>query len=1237
MAGFPECRRRPSFRACQPPTISTVTEDERAQRGSVAGASGDAGVEYRRGVAAYAIAHGLAGVPLPGVGVPAAGAQVCAVTLETEDAVDDVRIDFDSGWTAFIQAKRSLKRDKALNKAVAQWVKAGRGSLDPAQDRLVIASATLSGTIRDLQRALARGRLEIAGAPTVSESKILDHIKNLLKDLKDDERERVLKCAVIWELQVEEPDAPDALHAISHLQGLTSSGVAFDSRVAWRSLIDIVGRVARLRGGRDLGGWVSALHAEGIALRTAGSSPAARLEKRHQALARYTSRLIREGSMVDLRSLGAELPAIRLEDIDAGVKVSDNSEDQSGTDLLWSFLRRGRTVLTGLPGAGKSTALRKLAADLAGYQERRLDNVAMGDAGVPFPVRASLRDINALGTTSSFRNRLIAAAIRDDRTEDQAHIREEIERLLDHGSIALLLDSLDETYDHRAKVVGEIDDLFDDLPNGVCALVSTRDVAYGQAATLGWSSLRLREPGDIEKPVTAVLSTAADSKVELESERAAWVQERLRWVQNALKEDMLLRETPLIPVLLALLAAEQAPQNLPTRRPAVLAAIVHEIVARHELKRDDGRTLGPLSGSALDTASMHAFTREAKTILDRNGQASDAEVIDAVASELASQWGLPPGHAATAARDAMRFFDETGVFVLTGAGSVVMPRLALFAEIGDALNAISHADEIATWVRSRVESRQHEPLILACALDPDTAAALSIASHERPGDIALVRALVRAANEGASFDDNAIRWMCERLIEHMATGARNAWQDWERLMSLPMPHDLRTKAESAINHPHHPTRALVARASLDMRFRAHADLIAEPSLLLEILGLSGLDERGSDDLKPAGLFAIGTSVQVLNAVQLSAARALLSDVPEAAERIAERALTAPRQLQAELLQLLDDGGFSTEAETVRAARNSSYRGLGLPSWLIEHDDTVYAHFLELLERSAPHAELTPEQATKLDHLADFLETMDMNDAGVVYFHSEPDGVIKNVIDISVSLYGFNGSVLAAEAGIALERIGDNNDTAPYFSLFGAANEREEADWSAVRNRHDAVKLIVRLFTLGRGQARFAAKSLWESPVSDIAAPLLRALIPEIASSTEHQKYAAHTLVSLRAGPEPENWVNSDDPVLRAVAARTIEPMEGDTLNARMRQLLDDSDGYVQEAALRHIAQLDLPNLSEILAGVASRPNPGWMCLSCRTMNPQSASTSCSKDGCLRVGADPAQTAAELLEVNTLST
>ncbi|USX56330.1 hypothetical protein [Lentzea sp. HUAS12] len=237
-----------------------------AGAGSVAGSSGDAGVEFRRGVAAYAVAHALAAAPLPGLGIPAAAGLVQAVTLETEDAVDDLRIDFASGWRAQVQAKRTLAMGGVLAKAVGQWRRAGLEALDPEKDRLVIVAGTVRGGAKDLQYALERLRFSTSGPPTAKQSKAQKYMEKLLIPLSIDQLEIVLRCALIWELPVEEPDQPGAQAAISQLRHVVATGTADGALQAWRSLLGLTGRAARLRAGHDLAGWRTALLGEGVAL-----------------------------------------------------------------------------------------------------------------------------------------------------------------------------------------------------------------------------------------------------------------------------------------------------------------------------------------------------------------------------------------------------------------------------------------------------------------------------------------------------------------------------------------------------------------------------------------------------------------------------------------------------------------------------------------------------------------------------------------------------------------------------------------------------------------------------------------------------------------------------------------------------------------------------------------------------------------------------------------------------------
>ena len=1191
-----------------------MASGDRARPGSIAGASGDGGTEYRRGVAAYAVACGLAGASLPGVGVPPAHARVASVSLETDFSVDDIAITFDSGWRAFVQAKRTLNAGKPLKDAVAQWVHLVGEGLDPAKDRLVIVAGTLSEPMRQLRQVLERGRTDLPGSPTGGEADILAKVQKLLVDLDEADREKVLKCAVIWELKAEEADEPGSQQAIGHLRQIVADTGHDSARKAWTTLTSVSGRTARLRGGYRLAGWFAVLHGEGAQLTCNGTSPAAELETWRQARARYTARLIRRGSEIDLRMLGAELPAIAFDKADAGIKVSTNgSDDRDDRELIWAFLRRGRVILTGLPGGGKSVALKRLAAQLG------------SDPMLPLPVMVSLREVDALGSSTSFRDRIIAVAVREASASDRALLTAEIDERLDSdGGIALLFDSLDETYDRRAKVVSAVDDLVADLPEGVCIILATRDVAYGQAATLGWPQVRLSPPSTAENAAMAVLESAATAGMVDPSERADWIKVRHEWVLSALEKEEVLCETPLMPILLSLLAARKSTAQLPERRARILEAMVTDVVVGRELRRSDGRTLGPLNGLALDTAGIQAFTSEAAEIQNSQGKANSHSVVEAITADFRDDWGLPLGQARTAALEAVRVFDESGIFVLSGANEIVVPRIALFAEIGDAMHVVSRTEEIPTWVEARIVGRQFEPLVLACTLEAAVVSAAASALTSKPDQVALARALAQGFKEGAKLDDDTVACVCRSLIAHVEEGTREGWSNWEALLWLPVPADLRDSAEAAAK-AHGAEHSLVARASFVLKYAPQQLDIKQTQVLQEVLALRSLPDRPSESTGTQAEFVSYFGDRTLTKTQLSAAELLLDHVPNSGSLVAERAIGAPSGLQKSLMRLLEERGFEDDVRSIHEETLKSIKSFKIPPLFDGYDDEIYGQFLQLVAEHPP-AELSATQEARLHELAEFVTTLQLNDAGAVHLHKQDDDVLRELIELAATLYGFDRGILSSQAAIALERMEHWEGTDPYFALFDNSEERSAASWHAVACPDAAVRLLLRLFTLGVGQAWFAAKSLCGAPVADEAVPLLRALLPRLVSSTRHLDMAAMTLASITSGPEPGCWTNSSDPVLRAVAAKTVKAISGDAVSEQLQALLDDIDGHVQEAAIRRVVRYRPADLGAILDGVANRALPGWMCLSCRTVNPPPGPTSCSNDKCFHMGANPAKLA-----------
>lgn len=1177
----------------------------RAGRGSVGGASDDAGVEYRRGVAAYAVACGLSGNHLVGFGIPEADANVQSVALETEDALDDIRVEFESGRVAYIQAKRTLRRGTSLTKAVAQWVKAAQASSsDSANDTLVIVSGQLSGPMQNLQRVLERQRTGQPGPPTEEEADIFEHLLELLSVLTEKQREFVLRRAVICELAVEELHDRDNRLAIAFMRQVVSTGQTDDAVRAWKELIFIAGRTARLRAGHELPGWLEGLRGQGIQVATSGTTPAADLERLHTALQRYQRRLIQEGNWIDLRGLGAELAPIPVIEADATVKVAHDSADPRGKkDLIWAFLRRGRVILTGLPGGGKSTAIRRLAAQLCEIP------------GTPLPIRVSLKEVDALGQDSGFRDRLLSTAVRDDLPEDRALIRRELDRRLTDGGVALLLDGLDETYDRRRTVISQIDDLMNVVSKDVDALVSTRDVAYGHAATLGWDDLVLRPPSEATRTVKAVLRKAIDKRpIPAEGQRPRkWVDERMRWVKNALAEDPTLQETPLLPVLLALLAAEKDLDTLPTSRASILLAVVTDVVARYELGKRDTPTLGSLADSAAGTAALHAFASEASAILNANGRITLAELIPIVAAEILDYWGMSRGHAETTARDMIRFFDTNGIFVIAGARETVGPRISLFAEIGDALRATSHPAKIIEWVNSRVEARQLEPLILAAGLNHLAAQALAgVAAKSQDRD--LLYAAVRAYREGAVLSSKDLQAICAGLINDFGQGTFQSWESWSQVLHLPITQEMRHDIEKAASAYDHRRQKLI-QATLDMRFLSREELQERPESLLELLAITDLPvlkRPPSMNVSTISLHDLLVDSQLHDA-QTAAADTLIGSVREAIAVVVERGKNGPQLLAKELRRILIQRGFPAEAAEI----SEETGGLPMPAWLRDHETDSERRLLEVLASNSP-SELTYAQRTRVDELAVLLETLRMNDASSWHMFKRPND-IPGVVDLAQTLFGFDKHVIAAQALLILQRMDTVGGPEPYYGLFDRVRSADNHNWERIIDPDSAVQLLGRMMTWGRAHAWFAASALWGAPVAASAAPMLRQLLPELVSSTTHQRIAAHTLTSLGEGPEPECWFDCDDPVLRAVSARWCALDAEGKLTPEHTRLLEDPDGYVRKAAVSRAAELHPPELESLLRDVGNQQPASWMCLSCRTTNPPDR-TGCAKSKCY--GASP---------------
>lgn len=1174
-----------------------------ALAGPIGGASGDAGVEYRRAVAAYAVAHALAGEPLSGFGFALAQAHVVAVAVETDDYADDVRITFRGGHRAQVQAKRSLRFDAKLRSAVAQWIPAAKAGLDTSRDRLVLATGTANGPVTLLARALARCKTDEPGTFTRDEQDHLGRLDELLSELSEAQRKLVHRCAVITVLDVEEEQAQDASLARLLLGRVVGDGGT--AVHAWRDLVAHCGRVGRLRGGFSTEGWVRQLQDDRYRI-TGSGTPAAEIAHRAGAVDRYRDRLRSRGTTVDLLSLGADVARIPLKELDASVDcVPTGSDRRDAEQLAWSLLRRSRVLLTGLPGGGKSVAVAAAAA------------VLVDTAGAPLPLVVSLRDVDARCRSQGFADRILDAAVKDVPAADRVIVREVLEQGLTSGATALLLDSLDETHDRRGAVVSEVAELCAQVSPAVPMLLATRDVAYAQASTLGWDDVRLIEPREPERAARAVLQAVAANRHIGEAD--SWVEQRIEWVRNVLRQDRAIRETPLLPVLLALLAADSGDGKLPTVRAQILYKIVEAAVRRREARRDPDLRIGTLSNHDSANAMLASFAVEAGTLGEGGGQALLATAREMVTEALVRDWGLAVGIAESAASAIIHFWDEIGIFVIRGAEETIVPRIELFLDIGDAIRAKKLSPQAAAaWVDARIRNRRYEPLILGAALSAAVSERLITAVCESGRQELLLTAATAVQQHALVTDEDRNRLLLA-LAEDAARPSGQGWESCAMMLRLideksPIP-DLDLILENYGSE--HQT---IARAALTLARPSNTSL--DESLLADVLRVRRLPRpRVPRKTTLFPRFRIDRRDIFHEEILERAAGRLLGQVEEATGLVVDLLSEVSDGLNERLIEALRKAGLNDAAHAAIAEKSRMFKRA--VAGLEDYDKDTPIHILDHLALPTG-ADLTVTQASRLDEIADLYQTLEL-DGLSAWPKSDEFSSWLSFVDIIFRLGGFDPARISSEARITRERVAKFGPRA-FYALNIKSKERKIDRWSNIENPDAAVDSLTDALYKGTKTAFVAAVALSTAP-PEVAIPSLESALPRLRSSREHQRLAGHALACLKADDTLAEWAVSENAALRLVAAEALPNTLNERLNPLLCSLTHDMDREVADAAIRSIADARIPAAAEHLTIIATMQPKDWTCARCQRINPATV-RGCSE--CQIVPPDPMKVAGELL-------
>ncbi|MCA1696112.1 MAG: NACHT domain-containing protein, partial [Actinobacteria bacterium] len=507
--------------------------------------------------------------------------------------------------------------------------------------------------------------------------------------------------------------------------------------------------------------WVRVLLAADVEVYADGQGPAGTMARARQAaLEVYQARLSSYDGVVDLSLLADDLPPLIVPSMANDLRVSVPADIARADEqaLLVLARRWTRMLLVGLPGAGKSTALRQLAARWA------------CDCRAPVPILVSLRPIsrrceNPGAVTLSV---ICEVAALDMPSGQRADLAAALESACQEGRAVLLVDGLDECLNLRAVVTEGLRMMLESLSPETGVILATRSSGVPAAERLGLPTAQLETPDSLDDVLHQLLRHVAAVRV-AEPERNAWVANRAQWLEDTRKAHRDIGAVPLLATLLALVAADSTDEQLPHDRATLLMTAVRNSVRRwerHRLGPTEDIAIWPSDGQLLDGYAALGH------LLSVRGEVSAEDASACISAMLTVRWGQAPGPAEELTDRILRFWDEhVGVFIGTDAATVI-PRSRVFTEIAAAMWAKRLPDEgLTNWVITCVsESDQRVALLLAAQVEPRV---MTLLMADEDATTLEVRTLLaaEAVRKGAVLAPEQL----EVLLDRLAPGAVAAY------------------------------------------------------------------------------------------------------------------------------------------------------------------------------------------------------------------------------------------------------------------------------------------------------------------------------------------------------------------------------------------------------------------------------------------------------------------------------
>lgn len=1095
--------------------------------------------------------------------------------------MDDIRVQL-RGGRCWVQAKRSLSLgSKQFRDAIAQWVAAARTmGLDPQRDRLALAVDDASKGVVALGTALQRRRRTEPGRATVAEVDALASLVAVLQGLgvtDPVETDTILNLGVVAHIRVSNPDSPERVTAEALLDErvvTNGGGVAAFADLKSAARDSAVGRF-----GRVLREWLEVLVAAGRTLReSAEGSPSARAVRASRRITAYRHQFSKAGSEIDLRPLGIAIPPVSVAGLADSWEVSDPVGGRRATsrDLGHAIQRRGRMLLLGLPGAGKSSALSQLAGAWAADDEQ------------PVPVVVPLQQFLSSPPPQSLRE--LVGAGRFVPRDDPEVVDALVDRLVS-GEGALFLDGLDEARHRRFELIVAIHKIVDGVDEATDVVLATRDIAYADAATLGWPAMRLEAPSDLDDIFLALGTSFLERLSVPAADRHRWIRDRVETTEDLRRQHPVLRETPLLSVLAFVLLCQTATSPKSLSRARILSDLLDEQTSRKELvarayverwPRNSSDEVKELVRDSLAFIGHQLYDRQS---MDRD------DLKSALSGRIQLQWGSPPAVALSASDALLHLWDETGVFVGEGRPVVVSARLRALVEVAEARYAATLGSGIGAWIEQRApDDDSRETVLLATGLSGELADGLASWACQKGTEHAVLLT-AEAMERGAIVEGSPSICLLDHLVELVRTaptvGAAKA------LARYPSPLGRRSDILE------------ILRSVPDAEARATAVALAVVRWDIPTTDVTGELRTVLTTPSPGKMFVDdGWEESVVSA--------------------ADRLLSARLPCDDEIVAAYESGSSNTSRRLddvlARHGRSDLRRrvedGMGrdhVAAWerLGAGRDAAWAAVLEHLSKPAP-AVLTRAQSRRLQELADLDETLapgDMSMRDTIDAERKP-GVMVRALDLVVALGGFDRAVLSAQAKL----ISSVRPLQAQVFLGDFAHGRELHCWPSDRITETKAECLD-LMGSGPMFAYLAASALLHAPGP--ADTVLRVAGITDRLDPKSRGYAVGLCLALDRSTA-DALIASEDPVARRRSGEWIgrEWAAGNIGEASLRSALMSTDGGVRSEAIEAIVAGRGSVDPALLAEMDSEPAASWECEDCATLNTVS-DKSCTK--CRRVG------------------